>query len=292
MLSRNDLWAMVRKVVERADVVLEVVDSRDPMATRTRELEKLATSMGKKLIIVINKADLIPRPVLESWKRVLNREFPTIYVSAQGRLGTRYLWRAIKRTTDKRPVTVAVVGLPNVGKSTILNVLKGRRSASTSPVPGWTKTTMLAKAATWLKVVDTPGVIPRGGEEELALRGALRPESLDDPVPAAVKLIATLKKKDPQVLLKYYDVDDDDPYAALEKIARRRNLLKKGGELNVEEAARVVLRDWQSGKIVVFFSPEDYGLNPSRTSRSENSGSEVGRSSSSEQSNALSGDRS
>ena len=282
----------LKKVIEQADLVLEVVDARDPMATRTRELEKMATSMGKKLIIVINKADLVPRPVLESWKRVLSREFPTVYVSAQGRLGTRYLWRAIKRIADKRPVTVAVVGLPNVGKSTILNVLKGHHSASTSPVPGWTKTAMLAKAATWLNVIDTPGVVPRGEDEELALRGALRPESLDDPVPAAAKLIAALKKKDPQILLKYYNVDDDDAYVALEKIAKRRNLLKKGGEPNVEEAARVVLRDWQSGKIAVFFTPEDYGLKPSRTSRSESSALEAGRSNPSAQSSASSGERS
>ncbi|MCC6066061.1 MAG: 50S ribosome-binding GTPase, partial [Thermofilum sp.] len=134
----KDAWAIVRKVVREADVVLEVVDARDPMATRSRELERMAAEEGKKLVIVINKADLVPREVLEEWKRVLSREYPTIYVGARERLGTRFLWRIIKRVTGKRPVVVAVVGLPNVGKSTILNVLKGRHSVSTSPVPGWT----------------------------------------------------------------------------------------------------------------------------------------------------------
>jgi ribosome biogenesis GTPase A len=260
----KDAWAIVRKVVREADVVLEVVDARDPMATRSRELERMAAEEGKKLVIVINKADLVPREVLEEWKRVLSREYPTIYVGARERLGTRFLWRIIKRVTDKRPVVVAVVGLPNVGKSTILNVLKGRHSVSTSPVPGWTKHATLARAATWLKVIDTPGVVPRGEEEELAVRGALRPESLEDPVPAALKLIEMLRRKEPDFLKKYYGVDESDPLRALEELARRRNLLKKGGEPNVEEAARVLLRDWQSGELAVYFTPEDYGLRPRR----------------------------
>ena len=260
----KDAWAIVRKVVREADVVLEVVDARDPMATRSRELERMVAEEGKKLVIVINKADLVPREVLEEWKRVLSREHPTIYVGARERLGTRFLWRIIKRVTDKRPVVVAVVGLPNVGKSTILNVLKGRHSVSTSPVPGWTKHATLARAATWLKVIDTPGVVPRGEEEELAVRGALRPESLEDPVPAALKLIEVLRRKEPDFLKKYYGVDESDPLRALEELARRRNLLKKGGEPNVEEAARVLLRDWQSGELAVYFTPEDYGLRPRR----------------------------
>jgi ribosome biogenesis GTPase A len=260
----KDAWAIVRRVVREADVVLEVVDARDPMATRSRELERMAAEEGKKLVIVINKADLVPREVLEEWKRVLSREYPTIYVGARERLGTRFLWRIIKRVTGKRPVVVAVVGLPNVGKSTILNVLKGRHSVSTSPVPGWTKHATLARAATWLKVIDTPGVVPRGEEEELAVRGALRPESLEDPVPAALKLIEVLRRKEPDFLKKYYGVDEGDPLRALEELARRRNLLKKGGEPNVEEAARVLLRDWQSGELAVYFTPEDYGLRPRR----------------------------
>jgi ribosome biogenesis GTPase A len=260
----KDAWAIVRRVVREADVVLEVVDARDPMATRSRELERMVAEEGKKLVIVINKADLVPREVLEEWKRVLSREYPTIYVGARERLGTRFLWRIIKRVTGKRPVVVAVVGLPNVGKSTILNVLKGRHSVSTSPVPGWTKHATLARAATWLKVIDTPGVVPRGEEEELAVRGALRPESLEDPVPAALKLIEVLRRKEPDFLKKYYGVDEGDPLRALEELARRRNLLKKGGEPNVEEAARVLLRDWQSGELAVYFTPEDYGLRPRR----------------------------
>ncbi|RLE85194.1 MAG: GTP-binding protein [Thermoprotei archaeon] len=263
--SRRDPWLLVKRVVKEADVVVEVVDARDPMATRSRELEALVERLGKRLVIVINKADLVPREVLEEWKEVLSREYPTIYLSARERLGTRWLWRIIKQVVDKRPVTIAVVGLPNVGKSTILNVLKGRHSASTSPIPGWTRVHMKARAATWLRVVDTPGVVPRGSEDELAIRGALRPEALSDPIPTAVKLINMLRRKDPGVFERCYGISGDDPLSLLESLARRRGLLLKGGELNVEEAARILIRDWQTGRIVVYFTPEDYGLKPSRS---------------------------
>ena len=260
-LMRSKEWRLVRRVVEKADVVFEVVDARDPMATRTRELERLASRLGKPLVIVINKADLVPREVVERWKRVLSKEYPTIYLSARDRLGTRMLWKAARRAARaKRPVVVAVVGLPNVGKSTIINVLKGRHSAGTSPVPGYTRDDKLVRAATWLKVVDTPGVVPRGDEEELVIRSALRPESLEDPVPAAMKLIERLRARDPEAFKRTYGVDDEDPYRLLEKIAERRRLLLKGGRLNVEEAARIVIRDWQTGKLVVYFTPEDYGI--------------------------------
>lgn len=265
MGSVRDPWLSVRRVVRKADVVVEVVDARDPMATRSRGLEALVRRLGKRLVIVINKADLVPREVLEEWKRVLGREYPTVYLSARERLGTRWLWRVIKRVTDKRPVTVAVVGLPNVGKSTVLNVLRGRHSASTSPIPGWTRAHTEAKVATWLRVVDTPGIVPRGDEDELAIRGALRPEVLEDPVPAAVKLIGVLRSKDPGVFEKCYGISGDDPLSILESLARRRGLLLRGGELNVEEAARILIRDWQMGRIAVYFTPEDYGLKPSRS---------------------------
>ena len=259
-MAGRGAWELVRRAVRDADIVLEVVDARDPMATRSRELEAMAERMGKRLVIVINKADLIPREVLEEWKRVLEREYPTIYVSARNRLGTRWLWRIVRKICGGRPVRIAVAGLPNVGKSTILNVLRGRHSSSTSPIPGWTKSVREARAAKWLRVVDTPGVVPRGSEDELAIKGALRPEALDDPVPTAIKLIELLKRKDPRVFEKNYGVSASDPISLLEMLARRRGLLLKEGKLNVEEAARILIRDWQQGRLVVYFTPADYGL--------------------------------
>lgn len=257
-MRSRDLWLQVRRVIREADVVLEVVDARDPYGTRSREVEALARREGKPLVIVVNKADIVPKEVLEEWKRVLSREFPTIFVSAKKRLGTRKLWVAIKKATDKRPVKVAVVGYPNVGKSTIINVLRGRHSAGTSPIPGYTKHAKLVRAATWLKVIDTPGIVPtRGSEEELVIKCALSPESLEDPIPAALRLIEIALERDPEIFAKTYGVGSREPARILEELAERRKLYLRGGKLNVEEAARVLIRDWQKAKLVIYFTPRD-----------------------------------
>jgi len=266
----SETWREVREVIERADVVLEVVDARDPWGTRVLKVEKLADELGKPLVIVINKADLVPKEVLDRWVRILRRARETVYISASRRLGTRKLWVALKKATDKRPMSVAVVGLPNVGKSTIINLLKGAHSVGTSPIPGFTKHVTRVRAKTWLRVIDTPGVIPRLKEEELALRSALRPEALEDPLPAAMKLLQLIASKRPGVLESLYGFTPggsgpDEIYTFLEELARRRGLLGKGGQPLVEEAARVVLRDWQNGKNTFYLEPEDYGLSERAT---------------------------
>ncbi len=256
-------WIQVKRVISKADVVLEVLDARDPYRTRCRKIEELAKKLGKKVVLVINKADLVPREVLEKWKFVFQKEYPTIYISAKERLGTRKLWVVIKKVTNKRPVTVAVVGYPNVGKSMIINYLKGRHSVGTSPIPGFTRHTTLVKAATWLKVIDTPGVIPvekDASAVDLVVKGAIRPEELDDPIPYAVEFIEEALKKDIDVFKKTYGIKEKEPLKILEELAKKRGLFLRGGKLNIEEAARIVIRDWQRGELVFYFTPEDYGL--------------------------------
>jgi len=257
-------WRILIRTIRRADIVLEVVDARDPYNTRDRTLERTVEKMGKKLIIVINKADLVPREVLEEWVKIFRKKYYTVYLSAKERLGTSLLWKVIRRLSDNEKVTVAVAGLPNVGKSSIINILKGSHSVGTSPTPGYTKTSTILRASRWLRVIDTPGVIPKGDQDELVIKSVLRPESLDDPVPPALALIKKLLDKNPDELLRTYKLDKvDDPYHFLECLAKRRGLLLRGGELNIEEAARIVIRDWQRGLIKIFFTPSDYGLDTS-----------------------------
>lgn len=258
-MSRKE-WRLVKAVIKRSDVVLEVVDARDPWGTRSPEIERLADALGKPLIIVVNKSDLVPKAVVEKWARVLRRERRVVFLSAQKRMGTRLLWKALRESTEKRPVVVAVVGIPNVGKSTIINYLKGSHSVGTSPVPGYTRHVTRLRAARWLRVIDTPGVVPRS-PGELVLVSALRPESLEDPVPLALRVLEIVAKKRPSLLHELYGVEwSGDGMAFLEELARRRGLLGKGGAPLVEEAARVVIRDWQNGRNTFYLEPEDYGL--------------------------------
>ena len=252
----SEEWRIVRRVLRGADVVLEVLDIRDPLGTRSRRLEEMARRMGKPVIIVLNKSDLVPRSVAEEWVGYFRaRGYRAVYISAAKRLGTRMLWRVIRRASSKDVVVVAVTGMPNVGKSTIINVLRGRHGVGTSPIPGFTRHATRLRAATWLRVIDTPGVVPRGDRDELALRGALRPEALDDPVVAASRLVEVVEEEMPGLLEGMYGVPEGDPYVFLEALARRRGLLGRGGVPRVDEAARLVLRDWQSGRMRFYRRP-------------------------------------
>jgi ribosome biogenesis GTPase A len=241
-----------------SDLVLEVVDARDPLETRNKRLEELVNRLGKPLLIVINKADLVPIEILREWKNFLERNYPTVFISAKDRLGTRKLIIKIKQYAPRLPVRVSVVGYPNVGKSTIINYLKGRHVAETSPVPGWTIGEQLVKAKQWLIVVDTPGVIPPeevGDEALLIVKGAVDPSKLEDPVSSAIKLIMRIKGFNPRAFMDRYGVDSDDPLELLELVGKRRGLLLKGGKVNIRNTAITIIRDWILGKLTYYYKP-------------------------------------
>ncbi len=260
-ITVTEAWRRVRKVLEDADLVLEVADAREPIETRNKRLEELAEKLGKPIVLVLNKCDLVPFEVLEAWKRYLEREYPTVFISAKHRLGTRKLMVYIKRYSPRLPVRVAVVGYPNVGKSTIINYLKGRHVAQTSPVPGWTRGEQLVKAKSWLYVVDTPGVIPVEevkDEALLIIKGAIDPARLQDPLYPAIKLIERILKYNSTAFLERYGIDSKDPMKIIEEVARKRGLLLKGGRPNIDEAARAIIKDWIEGKLTYYRRPEEY----------------------------------
>jgi ribosome biogenesis GTPase A len=245
-------WFRVKKVIGKANVVLEVLDSRDPLGTRNLELERLVKRHGKILLLALNKVDLVPRSVLDGWLSFFEskgyRVFP---LTAKRRSGLRLLEEYLRRAMGRRRIILAVVGYPNVGKSTIINALKGRRVAETSPTPGFTRGEKVVKVDDHLILVDTPGVLPVGeaSPSSLVLKGFISPEKLRDPVTPTLKLLAEVSGSMPNLLRETYGIDGDDPYRFLEHLASRRGLLLKGGELNMDEAARLILRDWQTGRL-------------------------------------------
>ncbi len=249
-------WREFWKAVEKADVVVEVLDARDPPSFRLEKVEeKIKESKG--LVLAINKIDLVPQRVyVGRTKRFEMQGYLSAYVSATKRLGTRILRVVIKKAAPRKdPIYVAVVGYPNVGKSTIINILRGRHGAATGSIPGITRRSQEYRIGGNIRVLDTPGVYPVESLEDMVYKGSIRPEELEDPITAAVLLIRKLRELDPKVLEKHYGVDDEDEEKALEKIALRRGLLLKGGKPNVEEAARIIIRDWQKAKIRVRRNP-------------------------------------
>jgi len=247
-----------RKAVDKADVVVEVLDARDPPSFRMPEIEEEIKKRGKGLVLAINKIDLVPQYVYVGRTKYFERQgYLATYVSAAKRLGTRILRRVIKKAApeDKDTIYVAVVGYPNVGKSTIINVLRGRHGSPTGNMPGVTRRSQEFRLGSKIRVLDTPGVYPIEDIDEMVYKGAIKPEDLPDPVPHAIKLIERLRELDPKVIEKNYGVDDPDPEKALELIAKRRGLLRKGGEPNIEEAAKLVIRDRQKAKIIARRKP-------------------------------------
>ena len=140
---------------------------------------------------------------------------------------------------------VGVVGYPNVGKSSIINVLKGQSAARTSPEAGFTKGKQYVRMNKDFLLIDTPGVIAKETEEELVLIGAENPATLKDPDLAAIKLM----KIHPGLIEKKYDVEvKEDAEETISDIALKLNLKKKGNMPDIERASRKILKEWIDGK--------------------------------------------
>lgn len=225
------------RVLSQSDVVLEVLDARFPDLTRIRAVENYVKKKGKGLIFVLNKVDLVSKEYAEDWKKILSREAPTVFVSTKKRWGTRILRKTIKSLTEKRPLYVGVVGYPNVGKSSLINVLVGRHAAGVSPKPGFTRGEQLLKLARGIYLIDTPGVVDTDEETLLLLVGGKDPSRAKNPELAA------------HILLTNLHAMGELPYRDLEEYAKAKGFLLKGGEPDVRRAAIDLIRRFQRGEI-------------------------------------------
>lgn len=255
-------WSELAKMVSKSDVVLMVLDARDPLSTFSKKLEGIVRGKGKELILVLNKCDLIQRSVAEEWKGYFSeRGYAVVYTAAAKHMGTLRLRRTIRRVAPSLPTVVGVAGYPKVGKSSLVNALKGKHSAPTSPYPGspgYTKRFQLYRIDKNILMIDSPGVIPiEGGELERVLRG-YPPEKLPDPVNPAIQLINRVLKYAPNAIKEAYGIEEGEPLRILEALAIKRGwFYKRTKEPLVEEAARAVIRDYHDGRIRFYISPRD-----------------------------------
>lgn len=256
-------WRTLARAIKHADIVVEVLDIRDPVSTQSRRLEGMVRAFEKKLLLVLNKSDLVPRSVAEKWRSIYQSlGYEVVYVSARHRMGTRILRGAIKAIADEKPFSVVVVGYPKTGKSSIINALRARRGASTSPIPGspgYTRHIQLYKVEPGFYLIDTPGVIPvEGGWPEAVIRGKA-PEELADPVPPALALLEKALYYNPRAVVEAYGISERDPMRILEELAIRRGWrYRSTGEPLIEEAARTVIRDYHKAKLLFYVPPEEY----------------------------------
>ena len=241
--------------VKSSDVVLEVVDARAPLSTRSEKLEKLVAKMGKELVVIINKCDISDEAlVAEAHKEILKTK-PCIYVSAREKQGISHIKKMINMYAPKNKgnIKVSVAGYPNTGKSSIINYLSGRHAAGVAPVPGHTRGEQWIKVNSQIMLLDTPGVVPFGENIEIT-QGFGRPEkmkNIEDSTEEFIKSVAAAKYNNIKELYKLTDEDlaSDE---LLELIAKRRGFVIKGGRVDVKRAAQKIILDWNTGKIKAY----------------------------------------
>ncbi|MGE0792776.1 MAG: GTPase [Candidatus Woesearchaeota archaeon] len=242
-----NFWNIVDKVINEADIVLEVIDARMIEETRNLEIERKVEQRNKILIRVINKCDLVDKETLEKEKK---RLYPCVFISAKNFLGTTILRQKILRYSKGGAILVGVVGYPNTGKSSLINCLKGKGSAKVSSVSGYTKGKQEVKADNRIKLIDTPGVLSDTNFLEDNNVKIATKNFYDEKDPDVVVLGLITKYR--TGILNHYDVKcDGDEEEVLEAIAKKLNRMKSGGKPDVEIAAKLILKEWQHGKIKV-----------------------------------------
>ncbi|KAF0689426.1 Aste57867_19132 [Aphanomyces stellatus] len=284
--SRKAYMRELKKVVERADVILEILDARDPMGCRTMDMEDLMRSKGKKVVLVLNKIDLVPPEVLQPWLTYLRTFYPTIAFKASTQdqknisssgggmgkgekangkmiagsraVGTEPLMQLLKNycrsNNIKTAITVGVIGYPNVGKSSVINSLKRSKAASVSSTAGHTKVVQEIHLDNKIKLIDCPGIVfDTSDSNALILRNCVNAEAFNDPIPAIEVILSRCSAAQIQEL---YGVPAyTDTIEFLVHLALKQGKLGKGGIPDRKAVARNILQDWNRGKIPFFTPP-------------------------------------
>ena len=248
---------MVKDVIEKADILLEVIDARFPDETRNSEVERDIKRSNKPFIIVINKCDLVSIETLERTKTRLSKIAPTIFVSNKNRFGTTLLRHKILETASikGRNILVGSIGYPNTGKSSVINGVAGRHKARTSSISGFTRGVQLVDAGSRIVFIDTPGVIPFGENDEYiqGLLGVKDATHLQDQIGVAMRIIEKMCAENKTALESFYKVSIAglDSYDALLQIGKQGNFLKKKGEVDETRTAVAIINDWQKGLLLI-----------------------------------------
>jgi len=252
----------ISKIIAKADIVAEVVEARAPLALKSGIVEGIARKFGRDYLLILNKCDLVPQNICREWVEYFasNRSINAICVSAVKKVGIKKLMQVFMDKLKKvDSLNVALFGLPKVGKSSLINALKKKDSAPTSPYPGswgYTKGVTIYKVAPGVYIIDTPGYIPFDVKGLEVLIRSQPVELINNPVRAATELLKLVLKHNAKSIERAYTVRSSDPLEILMHIAIKRGwFYKKDGEPNIEEAARAVIRDYLDGKIRFYLTP-------------------------------------
>jgi ribosome biogenesis GTPase A len=243
-------WGVVNNNLKNADIILLVLDARLPEETQNKEIQKKAEIMQTRLILVFNKIDLVNKKTTQD----LKEKYPGSFFTNAGKKQTILpLMKYLNKLSEGRmkALRVAVLGYPNVGKSSILNTMTKSRE-EVSSVSGTTKKTKWIRVGN-IRFMDAPGVIPsRDSRTKVALTSSKDIYKTENPERIAYSLMKKLRKTGSlQEKYKIKIDKEDSDYDIFLKIGEKKKLLIKGGEVDEDKLARVIVSDWQKGKIKI-----------------------------------------
>ncbi len=256
---------MMEENIKLIDLVIEIVDARIPLSSRNPDIDKLANN--KYRLICLNKSDLSDKSHNEKWMEYFKAKgFFVTMINSKSGAGVKNINNIIldvckekierdrKRGIKNRPIRAMVCGIPNVGKSTFINSLVGKAAAKTGNKPGVTKGKQWIRLNKNIELLDTPGILwPKFESNEvglnLALIGSINDEilNLDD---LSYELIERLKDNYNGLLAEKYNINEEDnEIKILSDIAVNRGCIAKGGEPDIEKAAKLLFDDYRNGRI-------------------------------------------
>lgn len=260
------IWNELYKVIDSSDVIIHVLDARDPIGTRCRNIENFIKKEKphKQLLFVLNKCDLVPTWSTARWVSHLSKTAPTLafHASINNSFGKGSLIQLLRQFSslhsDKKQISVGFIGYPNTGKSSIINTLKAKKVCSVAPIPGETKVWQYITLMKRIYLIDCPGVVPPNvddGEVDIILKGSVRVEKManpEDTIPTILERVRTEYLKRTYGLQGWTDHTD-----FLEQIARKTGKLLKKGEPDVHNVSIMVLNDWLRGRIPYYVPPPE-----------------------------------
>lgn len=256
---------MMEENIKLIDLIIEIVDARIPLSSRNPDIDKLANN--KYRLICLNKSDLSDKAHNEKWMEYFkSKGFFVTMINSKSGAGVKNINNIIldvcrekierdrKRGIKNRPIRAMVCGIPNVGKSTFINSLVGKAAAKTGNKPGVTKGKQWIRLNKNIELLDTPGILwPKFESNEvglnLALIGSINDEilNLDD---LSYELIERLKDNYSGLLAEKYNINEEDnEIKILSDIAVNRGCIAKGGEPDIEKAAKLLFDDYRNGRI-------------------------------------------
>ena len=255
---------LIKENLKAVDAVVEIIDSRIPVSSRNPVIGELIS--GKRRIVVLGKADLADEKETAKWQERISSEDGVARVLALNLQSGENISRLMKALEDeqtlrnaersvKRPLRIMIVGVPNVGKSSLINRLTGKRSAMTGDKPGVTKGKQWLTLTNGMQLLDTPGILwPKFEDPDVGLNLAFCGSIKDDILGVqdlGFELIRVLGERYPDLLRERYKLDEisDQAIENMDNIALKRGFIMSGKRIDYERTGRTVLDEFRGGKI-------------------------------------------